>query len=505
MKRPVIALGVVGLFLLVGLLVGLADLGLAGGLIIGAGLVCLIPVFASLLRGEHDIFEPSYLFALAFGVLFVIRPALEWSATHGVPTMGGLDPTPTYLAAIAIATLGAISFYAGYFSPVGTHLAHRLPASPEVLHPGRVWTGALGVAVLGIGMYVAFLMTTGGLGSFAVVIAGRNPDFVSSVSQPAGYLYSGLQFLFPAGVILLVSARRWMSLNGLAGLAMVAMSVVPQFFTGSRSATLPALLTLGLLWYLRRASRPRLVTMLSLALVGFVLVISVPRDYRNTDDRTGSLVDAVASSIANAEATGREFILGLDTAMLPAFAIEVSEVPGSIPFQFGSTYVEAALRPIPRAFWSAKPDAAETQLMRVFWPDLAAQRISLTFSLFGEPFLNFGLLGVVAISALFGVAWRGLWEYWRRQPANPVAIGIFAISWPFLFVYLRGGIGVDYQRQVIALLPFVALAWFAARGSVARARAHSTAGRFRRIDGPNRPLGPIASGNPDRTVAGGSQ
>ena len=505
MKRIGIGLVVIGLFSLIGVLVGLADVDLAGGLIIGAGLVCLIPVFVGLLRGEHDVFEPSYLFALAFGVLFVIRPALEWSATHGVPTMGGLDPTPTYLAAIAVTTLGAIAFYAGYFSPVGAHLARRLPASPDVLDAARVRTGALSVAVLGIGMYLAFLVTTGGLGSFAAVIAGRNPDFVSSISQPAGYLYSGLQFLFPAGVILLVTARRWMSLSGLAGLAMVAMSVVPQLFTGARSATLPALLTLGLLWYLRRGTRPRLVTMIALALVGFVLVISVPRDYRNTDDRTGSLVDAVESSIGNAEATGREFILGLDTAMLPAFAIEISQVPDAIPYQLGSTYVEAALRPIPRAFWSAKPDAAETQLMQVLWPDLAAQRIGLAFSLFGEPYLNFGLPGVLAISALFGVAWRGLWEYWRRQPANVVAIGIFAISWPFLVVYLRGGIGVDYQRQVIALLPFIALAWFAARGQVAHARANRTGASTRRLTVPNGPLVPVASSHPAPDSAAGNR
>jgi len=83
--------------------------------------------------------------------------------------------------------------------------------------------------------------------------------------------------------------------------------------------------------------------LVALGLTGFVL-ISVSRDYRNTGDRTGSLVDAVTSSVSNAEATGREFFLGLDTAMLPAFAVELSSVPDVIPYQLGSTYVEAALR-----------------------------------------------------------------------------------------------------------------------------------------------------------------
>lgn len=483
MNRPLIAFGVAALFLVVGLLVGLADVGLDGGLVMGAGAVCLIPGLVGLVRREHDVLEPRYLFALAFGVLFVIRPMLEWSSVHGVPTIGGLDPTPTYLAAIFVAALGGISFYAGYYSPLGIGLAARLPKAPMVLDEGRVRIGVLGVTVTGIALYVAFLMTSGGLGSFAAVIAGRNQDYVSLVSQPAGYLYSGLLFLFPAGVILLVVADSWRSLTGLAGMALVATSVVPQFFTGARSATLPALLTLVLLSYLRRGSRPRLVTIIALALVGFVLVITVPRDYRNTDDRTGSLVDAVASSISNLEEAGREFFLGLDTAMLPALAIELSYVPDVIPFQLGSTYAEAALRPIPRAFWSGKPEAGETQLMRVLWPDLAAQRVGLAFSLFGEPFLNFGLPGVAAISSLFGMAWRGLWEYWRRQPHNVVAIGVYAISWPFLFVYLRGGIGVDYQRQLIALVPFIALAWFGAHGYDVGDPADRRVGTRSRLDG----------------------
>jgi hypothetical protein len=194
-----------------------------------------------------------------------------------------------------------------------------------------------------------------------------------------------------------------------------------------------------------------------------VLVITVPREYRNTDDRTGSLVDAVGASVSDIEGTAREFFLGLDTAMLPTLAIEMSYVPDVVPYRMGSTYVEAALRPIPRAIWNAKPEAADTQLMRILWPDLAEQRIGLAFSLFGEPYLNFGVPGVLLVSFWFGVAWRSLWEYWHRQPDNAVAIGLFAISWPFLFIYMRGGIGVDYQRQLIALAPFIVLAWWARR------------------------------------------
>lgn len=476
-------IGVIGLAVPAGILVGVAEIGPIGAAILCAAFVMVIPILVGIGRGQRDIFEPSYLFGVSFGVLFVIRPLLEWSSTRGVPTMGGLDPTPTYIAAIVVAVLGGLAFYAGYYSQVGRSLAARLPMAPTMIDEGRVRVGVVVVAVTGIALYAAFLGTSGGIGALTAVISGRNEDFVFLVSQPVGYLYSGLSFVFPAGVILLVMARSWRSPTGFSGLALVAISIVPAFFTGARSATLPALLTLIVLWYLRRGVRPRLVSVITLALAGFVLVISVPRDFRNTDDRTGGLFDAVASSVSNAQETGREFFLGLDTAMLPALAIELSSVPEVIPYQLGSTYLEAAVRPIPRAFWSSKPEAAETQLMRVLWPDLAAQRVGLAFSLFGEPYLNFGFPGVIAITSIFGVAWRSLWEYWRRQPLNMVTIGIFAISWPFLFVYMRGGIGVDYQRQLIALLPFIALAWFGSRRRGARAQANPMTKAFSRVHG----------------------
>ena len=456
-------LGLTAPFLLAGLLVALAGLDTFGVLLASAGAVCLVPVIRGLVRRQHDVFEPSFLYALGFGVLFVIRPMFEWSSVTGAPMLVGVDPTSTYLAAMFVATVGGMSFHAGYYSRFGVGLADRMPRAPEALDGVRIRFGVLGLTVAGVALYAAFLIASGGLGSITAVIAGRNADFASMVSQPVGYLYSGLLLLFPAGMILLATTGSWRSLSGVAGFALVVIAVLPAVFSGSRVEMLPALAAVGVLAYLRRGTRPRLLTMISLALVGFVLLISVPRDYRGTDDRTGTLLDAVATSVAHAETTGRDFILGLDTAMLPALAIELSYVPDVIPFQLGSSYIEAALRPIPRAVWSEKPDAASTQLMRVLWPDLYAVRVGLAFSFFGEPYLNFGLPGVVVISSLFGVAWRSLWEYWHRQPKNVVAIGILAISWPFLIVYMRGGIAVDYQRQLIALVPFVALAWLAAR------------------------------------------
>jgi hypothetical protein len=73
-------------------------------------------------------------------------------------------------------------------------------------------------------------------------------------------------------------------------------------------------------------------------------------------------------------------------------------VPARIPHAHGRTYLNALARPVPRALWPDKPKAADTLLTARIWPRLAAIGGGFAFSLFGEPYLNFGLAGVAAFA-----------------------------------------------------------------------------------------------------------
>jgi hypothetical protein len=148
--------------------------------------------------------------------------------------------------------------------------------------------------------------------------------------------------------------------------------------------------------------------------------------------------------------------------MAPDLAIELRYVPSRLDYQLGATYVEALLRPIPRAWWPSKPAAADTELMEVIWPAFYNQQVGFAFSAFGEPYLNFGIAGVAVFGLVAGVICRVLYSWMTRRPGSQVAQAVFAVSWPFVFVYMRGGIGVDYQRQLIILVPLLvgyAFAW----------------------------------------------
>ena len=119
--------------------------------------------------------------------------------------------------------------------------------------------------------------------------------------------------------------------------------------------------------------------------------------------------------------------------------------------------------------------------MAVAFPALTRHHVGLAFSIFGEPYFDFGDVGVPIVMLLFGVFWRTLYEWFRRDPSNAPMMALFALNWPFMFVYMRGGIAVDYQRQVINVLPALAAMLLCAAGTAGGYR--STGYRRQRMTG----------------------
>jgi hypothetical protein len=302
-----------------------------GVLVVLAGLLALAPFALAALRGKFDIFEPVYLFAASYAVLFVLRPAFELSQPGGPALVVGQDPVPQYADALVAAILGGAAYYAGYYGALGSLLAQRVGIPRDDLWGASLAVFALVLTMGGLGLYAAFLIQSGGLSALATILAGRSPGSASLLAQPLGYLYSGPLWLGGLGVLLLALAPRWWSPRGAAALALVMVSQVTTVTSGSRSWTLPILAAIVLLWYLRRGRRPSPL-LIALALVPvFVVGVSAPRDYRGTSTRSGSFVDTVFADLGDLESSVNAFFLGADTAMLPDLAVEMRYVPSVIP------------------------------------------------------------------------------------------------------------------------------------------------------------------------------
>jgi oligosaccharide repeat unit polymerase len=234
---------------------------------------------------------------------------------------------------------------------------------------------------------------------------------------------------------------------------LLLFSQLTEIALGDRAWTLPALAAVILTWYLRRGRRPAVWTAGLFLVAVFIVGVTVPRQYRATVDRQATLAQTLIDATVDPGSGVAQFFGGADTAMVDALAIELQFVPGIIPYQFGGTYLEEVARPFPRSLWLGKPVAADTQLMRAIWPEYDRVYVGFSFSLFGEPYLNLGFGGVLIFGLVFGVLCKTLYAWFLRDPRNPAVIAIYALSWPFVFVYARGGVGVDYHRQLIYTLP----------------------------------------------------
>lgn len=416
-----------------------------------------------------DPFEPIYLFSFTYAVLFVVRPAIDLLSPGGVPSIVGLTAGPTMDLALLFCLIGLLSFYVGYYAKVGLWAGRAVPLPSAEPSPRLLRTGLLMTVIAGGAAYSAFLLGGGGLSALHTLLAGRSAEDASLAEASSGYLYTGPLWVTGPAILLLAYTPRWASVRGAIGLGLLVVSEVVNAANGTRSWVLLVAGAVVVTWYARRGRRPSAPLIVTGAIVVFLVGVAAPAGYRNVQGRSGSFGDYVAEAFTNPGAAATQFFQDGDTGEFDDFAIELQFVPNLVPYAYGQTYLDDAADPVPRVLWSGKPVLGDTQLMADIWPSLAAVNVGLSFSMFGEPYLNFGILGIVMLCLLMGAAWRGLYEWFKRAPTNPSVIAVFAISWPFLLLYLHGSVGGSYARQAIFLVPAVAV--IVAAEVIARRRA----------------------------------
>jgi hypothetical protein len=449
LNRQVVAIA--GLAALIGIALGVSTLPSAEWLLVGAGAtLALFPLCVAMIQRRLDIFEPVHLFAFSYLTLFVVRPIFDLAQTEGPQNWLGYSVRQTYDTALLIGIAGAVAFYIGYYIRLGPAVARRVPVPQGRWSASTLGLYSLLAIVASLGIYGVFIGLHGGVHFIGALLSGRNATVSAAFLDSSGYLYDAPLWTMPLGIFLLARTPRWVSAKGLLAFGIVVYSQLPAIAGGDRSWTVPVLAAIILVYYLRRGRRPSGVTTCVVLILVLLFGISLPREFRNTLDRQATLDQLVVATATHPwEAIGQLF-LGADTAVVDDLAIEVEFVPSNIPYQRGATYVEALARPVPRTIWPTKPPAAETLLVSQIWPQLGPQ-LGYSFSLFGEPYLNLGFAGVFLVTLLFAALWRAAYEWFKSAQGNVIVMTLYAISLPFLLVYARGGIGVDYQRQIICV------------------------------------------------------
>jgi hypothetical protein len=443
-------------------------------LLVGAiALVLLVPLARRLAARRFDPFDPFSLFVLAYGVMFVARPAamLLDNSLVFVGPLSTLDVSGHFTQMLVIALVGVISFSAGYWAPGGKQLASLRGDRRSNLDDGRLVTFALLLALLGLLAFVGVVAFSGGLDRFTEVFKSGGRGLTGTVET---YRYIWLTFfvLIPASVALLglgIERRRRAPIA--CSLILTGLVLIYAIPVGNRTALLPLIGGALVLYYLQLGRRPSLWLLATLAVVALFFSAFLS-DVRARDTRGENL----AQTIVRASKPSRvlqPLTSGSDSEMAPALAAALSVIPERLHYRYGGVILEElVVRPIPRSLWSRKPLPPRRELIATLWPvEYARGTLRPEFSALLYFYWDFGLIGVVAGMLAYGTGARFMYEYYRHRTDSLQVRVLYALSLWFVVLALRNDPVDTLMWAAVIVLP----AWVIFRLAGAPAKASSPA------------------------------
>jgi hypothetical protein len=419
-------------------------------------LALIIPMGLRHISGRLDLFEPIILANIALGIMFLGRPLTD--LLTGNMFHLGYNVAATFNEALLVALLGITCFQLGYFSPFGYIGARALP-SPPVLRPRSASVAAWVYFIIGGLLFLVFLKQSGSLGLLFVLMEGRQPSNNELFLGSTGYFYNGILMWGASALIFfaiaIVSKKR---INWLWFALLTTCLLIFYGARGSRSMMLPFILAIPLFWYLWRARRPRLRTLLLAGLVGLLLIgwLREVRTVGNNRDFVGSFEQVLTSPVT----TILNIVGGADNDMFDSLANALLVVPEQVPFQHGATITDLLIRGVPRPLWPHKPLESNDAMVNALWPEhYAKSRASPAFSIIGPFYADSGLFTVALGMFLIGFILSMFWRWFQRHHSKPVAQLIYAMGLPFVIILMRGTIPGTLTRMLFLFVPLILLIW----------------------------------------------
>jgi hypothetical protein len=441
-------------------------------LIVGVAVVIALPIAWRVSRRRFDPFEPIVFFALAWGVMFVVRPAAILIRDDTI--FWGVDIGAKVGAAVVLGLVGAVAFVTGYELRLADRVARVLPSPPSGHQARFALPAAFVVAGLGVLALALLLLPTGGLDGVVTFLNGRSQALGELLQQSTTYLWWASLLVVPAALIgfalAFIDPRPATIVPALALIGLGLLRTVP---VGNRIFLLSLIGGMVVFVYAHRGTRPRVVSICALLVVA-LFVSNVLMNFRYPESRDlGAVVEGLAAAPGDVLTPLTE---GPDAEMAPALAGALLVVPNQLPYRYGGATVEdLLLRPIPRQLWAGKPEPPGQEVTAVVWP---GPRKLGGFDPAFTPLLNFfwdfGLFGVVFGMSLYGIAARLLYQYFLHHAENLTAQLLFGSGACYLVVALRHDTTGVFVQGVVLFVPIVAVfavsSWAAARKGRAEAR-----------------------------------
>ena len=210
--------------------------------------------------------------------------------------------------------------------------------------------------------------------------------------------------------------------------------------SGSRSMTVSLLINVLLLrQFLKKPVRPLVLALSAGLVVPFVALMGIYRNISTQGSQDLAAIARIVSDLGPAKVV-LLFVSRLDASYYFNLLIRSRD---RIHLTYGVSYFTWPLQAIPRAVWPGKPLLPNTSLTYRLVTGPSA-KVTFDFSIFGESYLNFGLLGIVSGAlavALFTLYMQKRYDRLLRTKSLSDAL-FFVTTWGFpMFLVVNGVVG----------------------------------------------------------------
>jgi hypothetical protein len=403
---------------------------------IGVGVVLVLPIAWRVRQRRFDPFEPIVIFALAWGVMFVVRPIAI--VVRDDTNFYGVDIGSTLDTSVLLGLVGAVAFVTGYELRFGRRLAARAGTPASAVRPDAALLGAVITSAAGVAGLLLVLLPGGGLDAVHTFFGGRSAELNELIDGSSVYLWYGSLVVVPAallGAAIALSDRRpWVVALATLLFVVALLRTVP---TGNRVFLVVLLGGIVVFAFLRVQRRPGVVALVT-GLCLAVLISHTILTFRDSETR-GSIGSVLHELVSAPTGALGPLYRGPDAEMAPALAGALIAIPERLPYRFGgATLGDLLVRPIPRQLWSDKPEPPGHQVAVEVWPvAVETGGFDPAFTPMLTFYWDFAVFGVLVGMAALGVAARALKEYLATHAESFAAQLIFAAGLWFLVVALR--------------------------------------------------------------------